>query len=770
MKHFSILTKLVVVFTILSLFTSLLFIKVGYSLNDDISLLIDIKPPLIVNFNFKMFQTSVKQGSFQNANSIYIELPSSTWNIKDVEINFTDIKFDVETKVVEDNSTDLLLISKANYGYGVQIKIIDPTIIYGVQIYGNNYSTQSALVYVQINGYNNQTNAPNNDFYGSPILLNMSYSDTAAWHIQTFSSPINLEPGNYYLVLNGTAIGNRPQPKYNWYFNDIDPIYPELYSSSYDSNSWSNGTQGTPFLYKIIQKVNTSVYPESINMTANIDGNTLSISNGKSHNKGYLSKTDLNYKPNKDNLNIKISNNKTSILTFNCTHNFTINNIFKVPSQLNVKINQTNKWILTPEITRFSNNDTIRIEYPNSWYNLTISRNLGLIWENITSEVILDTTNNFILIPNETIQDDVLWKIEANSPNRKFELDYASTPFEVGQKLLLYIKEPILEGNYTLKLYDAQELVNTTTKELPLPENTFSYPISKKPVGGFYYAYVIWNNKTDAGVQMAKFEITNPLNSPDPINWALIIIIGSVSTGGIGIGVTSYKLIKRSESKKRENIRLILEKCTEIMSLKHIIVLDNKSGIDVYSQSFIDEELDPTLIAGFLQAIHNFGTEVLEKSKETRTIKVEYKKSIILMTEFVNLRLIIIMGKNPSENFLYSMESLAYYIYKYYGKLFDDFQGALKPFQGISKLVEKILNVSFISPLSVKLYKTIELSQNEKNMVDKALKFMRENDFDYFYTLYLLPDNECSPKDYETILKLIEKGIFIPIEKDPEES
>ena len=114
------------------------------------------------------------------------------------------------------------------------------------------------------------------------------------------------------------------------------------------------------------------------------------------------------------------------------------------------------------------------------------------------------------------------------------------------------------------------------------------------------------------------------------------------------------------------------------------------------------------------------------------------------------------------------MESLAYYIYKYYGSLIDKFDGGLKPFQGIGKLVEKFLNVSFISPLKITMNKNLKLSQDEKDMVNKASKFMREHDFDYFYSLYLLPDNTCSPKDYETILKLIEKDIFHPfkIEND----
>ncbi|MFX0024468.1 MAG: hypothetical protein ACFE9S_19275, partial [Candidatus Hermodarchaeota archaeon] len=55
-----------------------------------------------------------------------------------------------------------------------------------------------------------------------------------------------------------------------------------------------------------------------------------------------------------------------------------------------------------------------------------------------------------------------------------------------------------------------------------------------------------------------------------------------------------------------------------------------------------------------------------------------------------------------------------------------------------------------------------EKLRGPKEMVVKASKFMKENNFDYFYAIYLFPDNVCGPKDFETILSLIKKGIFQP--------
>jgi hypothetical protein len=133
-----------------------------------------------------------------------------------------------------------------------------------------------------------------------------------------------------------------------------------------------------------------------------------------------------------------------------------------------------------------------------------------------------------------------------------------------------------------------------------------------------------------------------------------------------------------------------------------------------------------------------------------------------MKTEFVNLKLIITLKENPSANFKFIMEDLAYDIYNQYGEDIDKFAGILKPFQDMSALIEKHLNVSFLYQLKIVENPKIKLSTSEKEMVAKARTFMKENNFNYFYSLYLMPENTSSPKDYQTIFNLIEKGIFQP--------
>ncbi|MFX0081220.1 MAG: hypothetical protein ACFE94_05650 [Candidatus Hodarchaeota archaeon] len=719
--------------------------------------------PFRIDTKFEMIEYSTIKGIYSNTNTINLELPSPTWEIDDIELNFTNVEFGIEVKTIEDNINDSFVIQKFenNYGYGVQIVIDDPTVIYGALIYGNNISTENKPLYVQINGYNNISNSPNNIVYGTPSLLNMSYSLAPSWHIQTFLEPIFLSEGNYYLLIDGSAIGESPKSKYYWYYNNANPNYPELNISEYNGVSWTEGVQGTPFLHKLIQKVNYSFFPEEIKMTAEFDGNSFEISNGEHPGKGYLKKSNINYHPKKKNVKIEIKNNKTESIDFNLNYNLNIINEFLASSFLEIRYNTSNNWSIFPTIERFSDNHSVRFDYPHNWYGITVLKDQ----KDITSDVVIDYQNNSIFITNTTIENGAEWEIQANSPSVDFQLNTIKTKFIGGQKLQFSIAAPILDGIYHFILLDLLgNEMNHSIVIIPIDNNKFSYEIPPNILEGDYIAYVYWYNQTDAGAQTQVFSLS-PSSSPQ--DFPIFFILGIVLIGGSVIGGASYftiVAIKKVQTKHIDKLRLVVEKCNDIMNLEYIIVLDKKSGIDVYSEAFVEKEIDPTLISGFLQAIQNFGSEVLGGAKDSRTFKVEYHKSIIIMTEFVNLRLIVILKESPSRNFIYTIESLAYDIYKDYGALFEKFDGALKEFQGIKKLLDQHLNISFLYPLSIDYSMKMKISQAEKEMIQKAQKIMHENNLNFFYAHQLLPKKACSPKDYETILQLIQKQIFRPID------
>jgi hypothetical protein len=716
--------------------------------------------PLDFDTEFEITEFSITTGFYFGSNTIDLELYSSEWNVNGIELNFTSVQFGQEVSTIEDIPTDSFKIDKFHDGYGVQIVIQNPTTIYGVEIFGNNESTENKPIYIQIHGNNYITNSPNNTIYGIPLLLNMSYSLTPSWHIQSFPTPINLVQGTYYLVMNATAIGTSPKSDYYWYYNDINPLYSELNISDLNAGSWGAGIQGTPLLYKIIQKINSTFFPEDINMTAQFDGNFYQVSNTGQPGKGYLKKSNLNYKPNNKNIKIKIKNNKTESLDFGLNYKFNINNDFIAPSKVVIKNNSMNEWQVLPSIERFSNNDSIKFKYPSSWSNISAWKNQ----DEISSDLIIDSLNNVIIIPNNTIENGAEWVIKAYSPNIHFGLNSVKTDWIGGQELYFLIVEPILEGTYNFVLRDKEGIqINEQQKiNLPTDPNKFTFQIPPNIVLGNYTACIYWYNQTDAGFQSLIF-LLSP--KPDPNPSPIFLILGISLVGGAVIAGSSYITVKKVQSNRRGKAKLIIDKCSDIMNLEYIIVLDKKSGIDVYSETYTEKEVDATLISGFLQAIQNFGSEVLDRAKESRTFKVEYRKSIIIMSEFVNLRLIVIMRENPSKKFLYSIEELVYDIYHKYGSLFDKFQGSLAEFKGIKDLLDEHLGTSFAYPFVIDYSLKMKLSQPEKELVNLASDFMKNNNLKYFYTRQLFSENICSPKDYETVIQLINMGIFQSIDK-----
>jgi hypothetical protein len=722
---------------------------------------------LYVNTEFSLYEESVKKGSLAEYESLDINLPSETWNIRDIELNFTKIDFEPEVKIIENNTlhnTYEIIYNKNPglnlLGLSVQLEIEDPLIMYGVYIYGYNHLNHPGTPQLQLRGFDDVNKNPNVTIIRS---VDLNISSIPGWYIQKFNSPVLLKPGNYSVVLDGSSIPTYTvnNAGFYWAFNAIDPIHPSLHTSKFTS-VWTEGESGKPFLYKVIQKLNATIYPEEINMTAELGGEAYQVSNVNVHGKGYLKRNQINYRANNKEVRIKVKNNKTRSLRFDINYYFNIYNILNSSAIASIKYNESTIWRVLPDITRHSNNDTIIFAYPKRWENLNIFKNSL----NVSSEVIFDTSNYLIIIPNNTIQKNVDWEITGNSPSIEFNINAPKLEYKTGQELTFNLGTNPLPGIYTLKLYDPSEFLEfQTVKQYPSDDGVFTYSIPTNAIEGEYTAFIFWNNGTDGGVQSITFSIIYDGLIPQDFDFSLLILIGLITIGSVAAVSTGYVTTKKIKTNKREKLNLILERCNDIMNLKYIIVLDPKTGIDLFAQSFEKKELDPTLIAGFLQAIHNFGDEVLEGVKESKTIKVEYKDSIIVMTDFINVRLITILKSNPSKNFLYSIETLAYHVYKYYGKLIESFKGNLKPYRSIIKLVESDLNVSLRYPMTIKIQKNIKLNQQEKNIVKRALDIMKENRFSHFYAIYLLPENECKPSDYESILQLIKKGVFQPIQK-----
>ena len=714
-----------------------------------------------INQQFHMLERSFIQNNHQNANNFDITLPSSLWTVKSVELNFTDIQFAPKTEIYEDTTHGSFYhIWEQNpvqklYAVAVQINLTNPTTIYGAYIYANISSTTIETIKVQIRGYDNTFDRPNSTVYASS---DFNVSAISKWYFQDFISPITLPIGNYYLVVNGSTIA-RTDSDYYWYSNNIDPKDHSLKVLQY-INSWTDGASGTP-LFKLLQKTNVPIYPEDISMEVKIDQDNYTISNGPFEGKGYLKLSGLNYYPNSDFLNFPVFNNISNPLLFNASSTIDLEKLLTTPVNLRITENQPNHWTLTPTILRTSDNCCVQFEYPRNWENMSIYKNDI----DITSQMDIDEGSNNLIITNVTISETSDWEIRATSPLINFDLNVPKTEFKIGDELIFALTGTPLIGNYTFILYDITDVaLEPILKQIPPDNAGFRFSIPADFHEGTYRAVVFWNNLTDGGVNSQLFQFVLP--APTTPDNTLLIIIGLIIGISSIAGIFAYVGYKKISKKRHYALETILTKCIDVSNINLIIIMDKNSGIDLFSRCYSGKTIDPTLVAGFLQAIRNFGTEISADSKDSRTIKLEYKDSILLMNEFVNLRVIISMKDNPSNNFMYAVDDLSYDIYKNYGEEIDNFRGNVKKYRGIDQLIEKHLGVSFILPLKVIISDDQKLTIAEKNMVEKALTLMEDHNMDTLYSLYLLPENECSPKDYRTIRNLIEKGVFKPIHKD----
>jgi predicted Holliday junction resolvase-like endonuclease len=732
--------------------------------------------------SFMLEEFSENFGTKENVSSIDIDLNSSRWNVTDIELNFTNIVFGKETKKIEDIPDDRESLDNKQHALGVQIIIANPTIIYGVNLYLKNNSDEQTDIYVQINGYDDNTDAPNDTIYGTPALLNISESQN--WYRQIFPSPISLSKGNYYLVLNGSNILNDPSRVYNWYNSFENAKNPDLNISVYtdplgpDPLKWNDGIKASPFLYKLIQKINKSFYPSEMNLIIEVNNEIHDVIDGKNIGTGNLTLPNLNFFPDDNNLHIPIKNNKSSELIFNLSYKIKLKNRLFADGSVTIKeASNNNEWIIKPSLIRTSGNYSIKFESPQSWYNRMVFRDVsgsGSSWENVTENVSI--IDNFIFIPNKTIKDGAIWKITANSAKIDFSLNVPKTEFEPTQELWFSVIAPVIDGNFTFILINALGFEqDRKTRSVTSTEIIYNYTLSSNPNAGEWIAYIYWNNESDAGIQSQIFTITDIFASSNGdddgldniiavgIDPLLIFMVVLISIIVFVANLIIYQTVKRIKRKRELCMQKLRNKIIDALSLNYIIISNSRSGLNVYEQFFMGKYIDPTLISGFLRAIQSFGIELTGTFQQSQTIKLEFQNSKILINEFRNFRLILIIAENPSEDFMNSIKDLSYDIDEKYGDLIRDFNGgSIIQFSDIRKLIEKHLNIYFFHPLKLVESKEVKLNSVEKSMVNKAKEIMKQNNLDYVFVSFLMYEQKYNPKNIQTIYNLIDKKIFQP--------
>ncbi|MFX1273910.1 MAG: hypothetical protein ACFFBP_13245 [Promethearchaeota archaeon] len=710
-----------------------------------------------------MKESSKCQGKIENTSSIDILLPSSGWNVTNVELNFTNIRIEKEIKTVEDQQgpPETLYyfgLPNSQVALNVQLNITEETTIYGVYIYGNTYLGASINdLTFQIKGYNIGTFKPSSTIWGS-IDLNMS-SDSG-WYLQDFSTnPITLPIGNYALVINGTERSYSPSDGYilDWHHNGAqEPLTPNLHHGGYEPQPPADWTviENQTLLHKLVQKVDKTYNPEEINMSAIFNGKNYKITN-------QLGGGNVSFQCNNmlisNLLEIQVKDNRSIILNFTIDYSISLKRISTLESTILVQESFDNSWNIEFSTNKNSYNYyhiELNFSYFN-WFNIIIYKE-GV---NITTPSILNEINKIITLSNNTINEGITnWRITANSLKIDLLLDFPSAllNLEAGQSLRFTLYPP--PGDITVILVDSlgyEEYRNET--ENFLGDYVFNHLIPSKTEPGIWNLYIYWNNNTDAGFTSQEFTVFVPFTIDPQMIINVLIIIAIISI----ISISTYQTAKFTKNHYDEKKRSLLNTVTDILNIKYFMITEKNSGLNIYEEKIGKGKQDSMLISGYLDAISKFEIALTDSENRSQSIKLEYQDSKILMSEFKSFRIILIMKQNPSKYILNSIEKLSYDIDREYGEYFTNFTGELKNFKGIDNLIEKHLHISLIYPHKI-VYRNIEeLKKAERKMIQKATNIIKTTP--HFYILFLIPENEWKYRNFKTILKLINKKVFQPI-------
>ena len=124
--------------------------------------------------------------------------------------------------------------------------------------------------------------------------------------------------------------------------------------------------------------------------------------------------------------------------------------------------------------------------------------------------------------------------------------------------------------------------------------------------------------------------------------------------------------------------------------LNYLIVTEKASGLTLYTYNFTPSEVDSALFSGFLNAIHNFGSEIY--SEKTEMTRLSYKTFEISLDDEEAIIVALILRGNPTENTTQRLRIFTKEFAKTFQKEILLWAGNAKLFKPADDLIRKIFS------------------------------------------------------------------------------
>lgn len=708
-------------------------------------------PDVSTASSFQLSEQLDASGSASNVSGIQLDVPASGWAVDRVDVNITSIEQHREHVAVEDRLASTHdTVYKSLKGRAVQLVVGKPARIYAVELYLEQTGTRFSEVLVQINGYNPATNAPNSTRFGYPALVNVTA--TAGWHVQRFPEPVYLPVGNYFICINGSGYQPSDNSVIRWYFNETAPRNPSLRVSSLSAGSWTAGITGKPYLYKVERQVNETYMPSEIDMKVLVGGLPVAVIDGPAPGTGRLLATPASMTSTVGPLIFPVMTNRSLVLKFNFTWSIRLARVFSSPGYVVTRVNGNITWHVLPSLMPHAGQHVVQLPVPNRWQALQVFKD-GV---DVTSGTVL--AGGVLRIPGAIITSGASWDIQASSPGITFSLMVPLEEYAAGQDLRVTVTAPSSQGTLEFIVFDAHgSLEHRETRASAVGNIFFSYPLPFNAFTGDAAAAVVWMNGTDAGMQARGFAIVPPLDTRPLV---VTLVAGVVAAAA---SFVAYKAAKRRAVANARRRAAVVNKARDLLNLDSLIVVERRSGVDVYERSFTTGGLSSTLVSGFVSAISSFGIELAGSERASQSIKLEYQDMKILISEFRDFRLTLVLKETPSADFMAAVGVLLVDIEEKFGKIMKNFNGETTEFAGIDLLFKKHLHTTFLSPLEMHVLASVKLTHAEQRvMVDAGALVESGNGRSITARDLLAGEWLDDERRVGAIFSLIDKGVLRP--------
>ncbi len=266
----------------------------------------------------------------------------------------------------------------------------------------------------------------------------------------------------------------------------------------------------------------------------------------------------------------------------------------------------------------------------------------------------------------------------------------------------------------------------------------------------------------------AQQQVTLTL-AAEPIPPWLYAIIGAALLAIIMLVALGYyfKVHKPKQIFKNQELMDKYQKYLDAQNLQHLILIEKNSGLRIDSKTYGKEtEVNDDLIAGFLQAISSFGTEISGVDTAMENIKYKGSKLLLEVGDYTDSCFVLKDEESSSlkQKALRAIEQFE----ERYEPYLKHFIGEVTVFEKAFDIFDEIFEIYLAGPFKINQVKYIKasgaFSPNKKKIMDLALQRVGKTFTldEIFIILHQVKFKLADPEIFAELYDFIEKGILVP--------